>query len=425
MVRVKLANPFNCMRWPMGKVIVFCADGTWNGPGKDGDEASPPVITNVLKLFLSLKGEDTPETIMLRDEQEKNYSDDHGLQQVAKYLHGVGDSQNPLVKMMGGTLGAGTITRIVRGYTYLSRNYVDGDRIVLVGFSRGAYTARALAGFVVAKGLLNSNQNLQDKENAYRLGAAAWCAYRKEANAHAPWLSKFMDIVTDLPGYMSKPLPPDCFATNVPIKAVAVWDTVGALGIPSYAVTGQRLDTFQFASKQLSEQVEYGIHAISVDDERPDFTPTLWEDRQNVTQALFAGAHADVGGGYPFELDQCGLSDSSLDWMRRMLSNENIGVLMNEPLKPFAANALGTAHQPWIEPPWNLPHIDGTPNTILRDFSSIVVNKTLGIHRSVAARWGQRVRAAPDIQLAGYAPGNIAGLFEASGVPKTSVTIYE
>ena len=65
---------------------------------------------------------------------------------MAKYLHGVGDSNNFLAKVLGGGFGEGLITRIVRGYTFVSRNYEDGDKIYLVGFSRGAYTARALAG---------------------------------------------------------------------------------------------------------------------------------------------------------------------------------------------------------------------------------------------------------------------------------------
>jgi hypothetical protein len=59
----------------------------------------------------------------------------------------------------------------VRGYTYVSRNYVAGDQIFLVGFSRGAYTARALAGLIAAKGLLDATQfDLNDKVMAYRLG---------------------------------------------------------------------------------------------------------------------------------------------------------------------------------------------------------------------------------------------------------------
>ena len=82
----------------------------------------------------------------------------------------------------GGSVGAGLIARIVRGYTFISRNYVQGDAVYIIGFSRGAYTARALAGMIAAKGLLDATKiDLTDKESAYRLGAAVWVAYRKVA----------------------------------------------------------------------------------------------------------------------------------------------------------------------------------------------------------------------------------------------------
>jgi uncharacterized protein (DUF2235 family) len=409
----------------MGKNIVFCADGTWNGPGNPDDSGQSSGTTNVLKLFLSLKGTDTPDTIMLGDEQERTYSDATGLRQVAKYLHGVGDSRNPLVRLMGGAFGAGTITRIVRGYTYVSRQYTPGDRIVLVGFSRGAYTARALAGFITAKGLLNPAVGLDDQENAYRLGAAAWYAYRKETNTDPSWLKDFNDIITNLPGFVSGTLPPGSFITNVPIHAVAVWDTVGALGIPKYALSGgERLDTFQFVSKDLGTQVAYGFHAISIDEERRDFTPTLWNDRDGIEQALFAGAHADVGGGYPWDQDQSGLSDASLAWMRGQLSDPSIGLLMDGPAQPFGADPLGVSHQPWTEAPWNIPDLSGEPTAIPRSFPAFAAARSLGLHESVLARWGQSVRCGPGIPSTRYGPANIAPLFDVAGKVLETVRVY-
>src|ERR1051325_3316229 len=122
----------------MSKRIVFFADGTWNGPGQDDDGTADP--TNVFKLFSNLDGVDTPDTTRLANEQEKALRDAAGVAQVAKYLHGVGDSRNVLVRLLGGGGGAGLVTRIVRGYTFVSRNYEVDDRIFLVGFSRGAYT---------------------------------------------------------------------------------------------------------------------------------------------------------------------------------------------------------------------------------------------------------------------------------------------
>src|SRR2546428_9372078 len=84
--------------------------------------------------------------------------------------------------MLGGVGGAGLITRVVRGYTFISRNYAAGDRIFVIGFSRGAYTARALAGLIGARGLLGATGiDLAEKEQAYRLGSAEWSEYRRGA----------------------------------------------------------------------------------------------------------------------------------------------------------------------------------------------------------------------------------------------------
>ena len=127
----------------MAKNLVFCADGTWNGPDRDPDDDDTPGKTNVLKLFELLSGALRPGYKAADPEQEKAAVDGFGaVLQHAKYLHGVGDSANAIIRMLGGGVGAGIERRIIRGYTYLSRNYAAGDRIYLTGFSRGAYTVR-------------------------------------------------------------------------------------------------------------------------------------------------------------------------------------------------------------------------------------------------------------------------------------------
>src|ERR1043165_4573527 len=171
----------------MAKRIVFCADGTWNGPEQqtgvapidsadDHGELNGAKVTNVVKLFANLAGRVTPQTMTMRDEQEKVLVDAAGnVLQISKYIHGVGDSDSFLKKATGGMFGMGVIARIVRGYTFISRNYEPGDEIHIAGFSRGAYTARALAGMIASVGLLNrAEYDANDKNEAYRLGVAAW-----------------------------------------------------------------------------------------------------------------------------------------------------------------------------------------------------------------------------------------------------------
>src|SRR3954462_12120429 len=164
----------------MSKNIVFCADGTWNHPSDpETDDSAHP--SNVFKLFVKLEGKDDPGSTRLANEQEKTSQEDGGVVQVAKYLHGVGDSNNFLVRVLGGGFGEGLITRIVRGYTFVSRNYEPGDKIFLIGFSRGAYIVRALAGLISAKGLLPPDvASDETKQEAYRQGSAMWYAWRRD-----------------------------------------------------------------------------------------------------------------------------------------------------------------------------------------------------------------------------------------------------
>ena len=136
----------------LGKNIVFCADGTWGGPGAAGSDTGAPVTTNVYKLFTNLAGRDTLDSLLLAKEQERiAYGPGGIVGQIAKYLHGVGDGDNYLVKLLAGIDGAGLIAR--------------------------AYAVRALAGLICAQGLLDSaKSDLTDKEAAYRLGGRSGTA---------------------------------------------------------------------------------------------------------------------------------------------------------------------------------------------------------------------------------------------------------
>ena len=335
------------------KNIVFCADGTWNGPGRDTGLAPNEEKTNVFRLFVNLAGDDDPHQLMLGGEQERVYKDDAGaVLQVAKYLHGVGDSQNILVKLLGGAFGAGIIARIVRGYTFISRNYVAGDRIYVNGFSRGAYTARALAGLIAARGLLDATRlDLSDKETAYRLGAAVWQDWRREVGADKTWFAALRETLFDLPGFVAAPMT-DKRIVDVQIEAVGVWDTVGSLGIPDYVGLSERADVFRFADVVLSKAVNYGFHGLAIDERRADFAPTYWKPDRRLIQYLFPGAHGDVGGGYRTANNESGLSDAAFQWMKEHLGAVGVLFQATSPV-PIVPDAKGVAHQPWTEPPFN------------------------------------------------------------------------
>lgn len=270
----------------MPKIIIFCADGTWNGPADetgrsvvDGPDDAGELLagtpTNVLKLYTNLAGMGTLDTVALANEHEKICADATGVQQVAKYLHGVGDSNNPIVKLLGGAFGMGVVARIVRGFTYISRNYEAGDRIFITGFSRGAYTARALAGMITKVGLLDPTKyDPGDKEEAYKLGVTAWVKAKTvtlqgagKLTAVAQAILNFMETI------IGDALSPGVLIPNVPIECVAVWDTVGAMGIPAY-FDDSRMDMFRFVDTKLAASVSKAFHAMAVNERRIDFPVT-------------------------------------------------------------------------------------------------------------------------------------------------------
>jgi hypothetical protein len=135
------------------------------------------------------------------------------------------------------------------------------------------------------------------------------------------------------------------------IKMVGVWDTIGALGIP--ALVGQ-VDPLAdgFLDTSLHPDMLNAFHALSIDERRREFLPTLWAPPaaqvpgQVLEQVWFAGVHCDVGGGYP----ETGLSDITLSWM--MGKAENLGLQIDPKISGQyaslgAANALDQIHQSW------------------------------------------------------------------------------
>ncbi|MGM0521907.1 MAG: phospholipase effector Tle1 domain-containing protein, partial [Pseudomonadota bacterium] len=134
--------------------IVVCADGTWNRPEEDLDNDFP---TNVLKLARAV----TPQA--------------EAIKQHVFYDWGLGSYHNSL---SAGATGVGLHKNILDGYRYIVQNYAPGDRIYLFGFSRGAYTVRALSGLINNCGIL--------KRSAARLITYAWKMYKNPKPDYHP-----------------------------------------------------------------------------------------------------------------------------------------------------------------------------------------------------------------------------------------------
>lgn len=256
----------------MGKNIVICLDGTWNKPDNPEDDVSKE--TNVKNLY----------DICLND----------GSSQVSYYDQGVGSHWYDRIR--GGISGRGLAKNIREAYYEISRIYEPEDKVFLFGFSRGAYTARSLAGFIYSCGLLPAElltENIiEEAFEVYQQGDHQERAAFKATN------------------------------TPCPIEMIGVWDTVGVLGIP-IGFLKKFTDRFlQFHDTKLNKEVAAAYHALAIDEQRHAFQPTLWDvtrahEHQTVEQVWFSGVHSDVGGGYP----ERHLSDIAFEWMKEKAVN--------------------------------------------------------------------------------------------------------
>jgi len=122
--------------WP--RRIVVCCDGTWQSSVTSEDN----IPSNVTKLARHIKRIGT-------DNKGKNYH------QLVYYDSGVGTgSLSGLEKTRQGGIGDGLAENVIEAYNFIVLNYQPGDEIFCFGFSRGAYTARAVAGLVGDIGVL-------------------------------------------------------------------------------------------------------------------------------------------------------------------------------------------------------------------------------------------------------------------------------
>ena len=293
----------------MSKRIAFCADGTWDSPAKH---------TNVYKLFKAL---------VVSAEQIPFYDD------------GVGANGNPISRILGGAFGTGLWQKIKEGYAKISHVYEAGDQLFLFGFSRGAYTARSLAGMIAACGLPTKNFTDDMVKTAFN-------AYRDKDNRQNI-LAGLRDFGMD--------------AAN--ITMVGVWDTVGSLGIPSAIGLSDPI-AYGFLDTSLSPKIQNAYQALAIDEKRAQFPPTLWTSQpvpgQTLEQVWFVGVHSDVGGGEPDDTPgTTALSDITLGWMMNKASAlglefaPDVQAQYQVPLLP--EYSLDTLHTSWSVL-WGVPH---------------------------------------------------------------------
>lgn len=285
------------------KLVIFC-DGTWNRVDQKTLDGRP-CPTNVLKLF---------EATMPYDQ--------HGNPQIVHYIEGVGTRRTE--RLRGGGFGYGISDNIKNAYCFIVSNYTPGDEIFLFGFSRGAFTVRSIAGMIRNVGILK-----RDKRHLVNEAFRRYVARSKKWHPDSEYSINFRENNTH---------------QNETIRFLGVWDTVGALGAPFGIVLGWivgKLFNCRFHDVKLSSIIESAYHALSIDERRWPFRPTLWKlnnkhfqrNAQNAAdgrspayeEKWFPGVHSNVGGGYP----SAGLSDCALEWMVDRAGNYGLNVDMN------------------------------------------------------------------------------------------------
>ncbi len=285
----------------MNKNIVLCSDGTGNSANKGRG-------TNVFKLY---------EAVDTKDGRQFAFYDD-----------GVGTERWKPVKLFGGAFGYGLARNVRQLYTSLCRAYSPGDEIFLFGFSRGAFTVRTLAGFILKFGVIKV-ENLNDEE-IRRLVRKAYGLYRAFAglppgSKRSPKdQRKYERAEQRVKEFCQDHCHPN-WAT-IQVRFIGVWDTVDAVGTPWDELTDalNAVAHFKFSDQTLSSRVMTGRHAIAIDDERRAFKPVMWDESEErddrIKQVWFAGVHSNVGGGYPKQ----GMSLVTLDWMMEEASQAGL-----------------------------------------------------------------------------------------------------
>ncbi len=303
---------------PARKRIIIHCDGTSNSPRqKDGDVEVP---TNVYRLHQAVTRFDAnllPQ-ISIYDagvgtDTSRQSNTARRIKAIAEFIGAkrvAGQAQqfSKLRSLLELATGAGISENIEQGYREIVRIYEPGDEIWLFGFSRGAYTARCIAGVIARCGLLKA-ENIRFVPDAITL-------YLRRGKNEKDLLAK--DLV---------------HGCEVKIKFMGLWDTVGSLGLPLW---GWWFRVGAFGQNQGFNNVPADIcqhvyHALSIDETRSQFMPTLTEPsaakraepgKQVIEQVWFRGGHAEVGGGYA----EHELADLALDWMVKKAEFHNLGV---------------------------------------------------------------------------------------------------
>ncbi|KAF4632833.1 hypothetical protein G7Y89_g5295 [Cudoniella acicularis] len=315
-------------RRAIGKKLVIACDGTWedSDQGYEKSTFAPPtaqIPTNVTRIIRAL-----------------NHQDDNKVPQIGFYQRGIGTNGGTEDELLGGLTGSGLSEHVREAYGFLANNFdpqtqaeLDNNEaqlneIVLLGFSRGAFTARAIASLISDIGLL-THIGME-----YFWGIFGDWMKQNIAGRESEWFaSEFGDkIPFTAPEYRQRLIDSGYTRWPITIRAVGVWDTVGSLGIP-ISFKENNVKAYSFVNTKVAQQIQHAFHAVALDEHRNLFSPTLWEEPSPPTklktlkQCWFPGVHSNIGGSYA----DAGISNITLAWMISQLEDTDGGILKFDP----------------------------------------------------------------------------------------------
>ena len=397
----------------MSKNLVLCCDGTNNEFG--------PENTNVVRLI----------QVLDRDPNRQRLYYDPGVGTLPEpgFVTWLGKK---ISDMSGLAFGAGLSWKVQEAYGYLMEQWEPGDRVFVFGFSRGAYTARVLAGMLHAFGLLSpGNENLVPY--VMRLYKSA----RKERQKSSGALGRWQKLCDEFRWTFARTIFTGDDERRFPVHFLGVWDTVSSVGWV--------WDPDKFPYTARNPSVETIRHAVSVDERRWFFRQNLMKKasgyvtaqrkEQDLKEFWFAGVHSDVGGGYPEIFSEkprvtySGLWRVPFEWMVTEARNAGLSVVDER---------LGKVLQrtPPCEFPWDEQQHESltrgwwpaefVPKRVWRsDLQRMQWQMGLGRHRHIPDNALIHRSTLLRMRETGYAPPNISKSFrerilELSGeIPET------
>ncbi|KAI1308514.1 hypothetical protein F5Y03DRAFT_350011 [Xylaria venustula] len=301
---------------PSRRRLIVCCDGTW----QDNDTEDP--LSNVARIAMCISSDDPDPRLSDNYPDPEASSNDQRhpapFTQILHYQSGVGTGAFAVENLYEGIFASAISEDIRDTYGFICDNFTGhGDEIILIGYSRGAFTVRAVAALVHDIGVLR--------------GAGRYCLSR----LYDLWEKQMPNV--SLNGLRQPIRQPDqkksreklelhCYVQNlmankltrkgVRIKVCATWDTVSALGLKLPRWLPQiPYHKLAFVDSKLCPNIMLGFQALALDERRFHFQPNVWvehnKEKQRLKQCWFRGSHGDVGGG----VSNFGLANLSLAWM--------------------------------------------------------------------------------------------------------------